>query len=218
MLVAAACGTGAANPAAADQVLTLPPLPGGQPPIDPIIVAAANPKVATAPLAAYVWDDAAARTIDRARIIVGDRCMRAYGFSPLPGWQPEGAIPWVGWARYGLWDPAAADLGYLGPVANNGNPAPIRYLDPDATSVYLGMVTQFNGAPVPAGGCQGEEFAQVIQAAGIGNLDPQYVGRLNDEALARATQDRRVVLLTQQWKECVRGAGWDYAGVHAPFE
>jgi hypothetical protein len=220
VLAATACigeTTSVAPGAVAEQARSYPPLAGGEPALDQATVAAADPKSTATPFGAYVWDDPSARAISRARIIVGDRCMRRYGFSPVPGWQPEGAIPLVTWSRYGLWDRALAERGYYGPEVNGGNPYPVRYLGADATGVYFGTVKEFNGEPVPDGGCQGQEFALVMKAAGMSDVDPKYVGNLDQEALARATQDPRVVSLVDDWKGCMKNAGWDYADVRAPF-
>lgn len=197
----------------------LPPLAGGEPDLDPTIIASADPRNTARPLDAYAPTDEATRLVNRARIIVGDRCMARFGFQPEPGWQPEGTAPLRTWARYGLWDPAPAEEhGYMPPPDPNQmtNP-PIRFMESqDAINVYLGDVTQYAGQEVPPGGCQGEELRAVFGSESE-LAQSGYVADLDREALIRAAQDSRVVPLMDAWRECVKAAGWEYADVMAPF-
>jgi len=215
VLAVAGCTGGGADPVSGQ---TLAPLPGGPPQLDPGIVRAADPAVVSDPLAAFDIDDASARAVSRARIIVGDRCMRRFGLSPVPGWVPEGALSFLSWNRYGLWNPAARDAGYAAPVPVGANHYPVRFLGPDATAVYFGTVSTFQGATVPPGGCQAEELVAVIGSLANPAVDPHLIEGLDREALARATQDARVVPLLAGWRSCMHRAGWDFVDVQAPFE
>lgn len=217
-LLTSACGTAQSGPHADDGGPTYPSLNGPPPPLDSAIVAQADPGSVVSPLASFLWSDAELRTIDRARRIVGDNCMREFGFSPIPDWQAEGAQPWVSWARYGIWNPIARETGYLDPVPEDGNTSPIRYIDSGAISVYLGTVQEFSGEAVPPGGCQGQEFDRLMRPAGAETIDVSYVGALYDEALTRATNDERVASLIDDWRECMAASGWQYSDVRAPFE
>ena len=112
----------------------------------------------------------------------------------------------------------ARDVGYAAPTPAGANRYPVRFLGPDATAVYFGTVPTFKGAKVPAGGCQAEELVAVIGSLASPLVDPHLIEDLDREALARATQDARVVPLIDGWRSCMRQAGWDFADVQAPFE
>jgi hypothetical protein len=215
VMATAACTSGASEPSAAE---SLAPWPGGAPSLDPGVVKAADPLTAGQPLAAFDIDDAGARTVSRARIIVGDRCMGRFGFSPVPGWTPEGALTMLSWNRYGLWNPSARYSGYAAPADAGANRYPVRYLGPDATAVYFGTVATFKGSTVPAGGCQAEELVAVLGSVATPAVDPHLIEGLDREALARATQDARVVPRLAAWRSCMKRSGWDFADVQAPFD
>ena len=211
----AGCGGGPAGTPASGELASYPPLAGGQPALDAKIVEAADPRVVTLPLTAYVWDDASVRVVNRARILVGDRCMRGFGFTPLH-WVPEGQMSLIDWVRYGVWEQAALQVGYQSPPSV-GNRYPVRFMSADASTVYFGEAKQFRGAPVPDGGCQGQEFTEVFAAARMSFAELSYVTELDNESRARARQDERVAKLLTGWKSCMRAKGWDYADVIAPF-
>lgn len=190
-----------------------------EPPLDQEIIDRADPRSTPRPLDAYRYDNDTALIISQARIIIGDRCMARFGFAPVPGWQPEGASDTLNYATYGLWDAEyAAEHGYEPqPVPNpNQSLGPIRFTGDDAISVYLGTVDTYRGQPVPTGGCQGEEIATLSLAAPAG-FDPAYGDDLLEEAARRAEQDRRVVALMGQWRECMAAKGWEYTDVYEPF-
>ncbi|MFC4109636.1 hypothetical protein [Micromonospora zhanjiangensis] len=152
-------------------------------------------------------------------MLVGDRCMREFGFTPEPGWKPEGAVPRDITARYGLWDEArAADFGYLPAEVNDGNSGPIRFVGADANSVYFGQVESYQGKPVPAGGCTNKEFEAVFGPKGSLQVDGHLQVNLDQEAITRATQDSRVVPLLASWRACMKSAGWDYKTPQEPFD
>jgi len=194
------------------------PLPGGEPALDPAIVAAADPGGTGRPLDAFGNASDSVRQVSRARMIVGDRCMRAFGFEPDPAWVPEGADSRIHWDRYGLWDArAAATRGYEAPQAPSRNPSPVRFLSPEAISVYLGEITEYRGQKVPAGGCQGEEYRALMRDVPA-TLDQDYLEKLDREALTRSQQDSRVAKLLTAWQQCMKASGWDYTAVRQPFE
>ncbi|MFE9205616.1 hypothetical protein [Micromonospora sp. NPDC007230] len=197
---------------------SLAPLAGGEPPLDPAIVAAADPRKVAAPIAAYVQEDGRARLVSRARMLVGDRCMREFGFAPEPGWKPEGAVPRDIAARYGLWDEGrAAEFGYLPAEVNDGNPGPVRFVGADATNVYFGQIDNYQGKPVPSGGCTNVEFEAVFGPKDSLDVDGHLQVKLDQEAITRATQDSRVTPLLSAWQACVKSAGWDYKNPQDPF-
>jgi hypothetical protein len=208
-------GAPAAGTPASGDLASYPPLAGGQPALDAKIVEAADPRVVTLPLTAYVWDDASVRVVNRARILVGDRCMRRYGFDPLP-WVPEGQMSLIDWVRYGAWENAALQVGYQSPPSTD-NRYPVRFMGADASTVYFGEAAQFRGTPVPDGGCQGQEFTEVFAAARMPFDELHYVADLDRESRARARQDKRVAKLLTGWKSCMSAKGWNYADVMAPF-
>lgn len=197
---------------------SLPPLAGGEPELDPLIVASADPGNTARPLDAYAPSDEAMKVVSRARIVVGDKCMARFGFQPMPGWQPEGATPLLTWARYGLWDRAAVDeRGYQPPPVPDANPMPARFIPPEAASVYFGEVREYDGQEVPAGGCQGEEI-ETLYGSEEEFAEAHLAVDLDQEALTRAAQDSRVIKLMPAWRDCMKAAGWGYADVMAPFD
>jgi hypothetical protein len=218
-LATASCtANGADSPApAGKKQATFAPLPGGnKPPLDPKIVAAADPRQVTMPLSAYSLDDAGARIVSRARIIVGDKCMAAYGFAPMAGWRPEGAVVDDNWSRWGVWDATlAADQGYLPTADDGGNSYPVRYLSIDALTVYYGQVKEYRGQAVPVGGCGGQEAKAVLTGV---TSDGHLEADLDSEARARAAQDHRVVVLIAAWRTCMHNAGWHFTDPQAPIE
>lgn len=193
------------------------PLLEGEPALDPAIIASADPASFPRPLWAYRYSDAEAKIVSRARTILSQRCMEPFGFAPAPGWEPEGLVL-DDYRRYGLWDPAGRQNGYWGRDLPDGSDTslPVPYVGIDESNVYFGMVNEFNGLPVPPGGCAAAE-ANVVPAD-LQTYDFSLVGNLDGEAQARAKQDSRVVPLLDAWRACMRDKGWDYDDVEAPFQ
>jgi len=224
VILLAGCGSNEALPQRVPvegdaSAVQLDPLAGGEPPLDESIVSAADPMAVTMPLDAHKFDDAKARLVSRARIVVGDRCMSEFGFSPTPGWIPEGAVSSNLYARYGVWDEkSAAVLGYQEPPVKEDNVGfPVRFTDHDALSVWYGEVESHQGRPVPEGGCVGRELDAVMGHVDFSEVDGKFRVDLEKEALTRATQDSRVVPLLAAWRTCMKEAGWDYADPQSPF-
>lgn len=196
----------------------LDPLPGGEPALDELIVTAGNPATVSMPLDAYRFEDAKARLVSRAQVVVGDKCMAEFGFSPLPGWIPEGTVPSNPYAKYGVWDEGSVAIhGYNQPPVEDENRYPIRFRDQDAQDVWWGRVESHQGRPVPEGGCRGKEVEAVMGGIDFSEVDGRFQVDLESEALTRATQDSRVVPLLAAWRTCMKDAGWDYADPQAPF-
>ncbi len=200
---------------------SLAPLDQGEPALDPAIVAAADPKATDPPLEHYWLSDEQARIVSRGRMIVGDKCMRELGFEPAAGAQPDGRFPLVTWSRYGLSDPIGSKThGYdeagVMEAASAPNAASNRYSG-EAGMVYLGMVTESGGKPVPTGGCQGEELRLILNDA-QSTVDGNFVQDLSNEALIRSQQDSRVKPLLAAWSACMKKAGWNYSSPMEPFE
>jgi len=194
--------------------------PEHEPVLDPQTVALADPHAATSPLAGYRPGAAKDQIIDRARELVGNACMRGFGFAPpAPGWAHVNFDfnAFSLWARYGIWDPIAAETGYLPPMSFDESK---RYVPPftgEANQVYSGEVKEYNGRPVPAAGCSGEMTRTVMQPTGARQDLAGFLGDLDEEAMRRSAQDSRVVPLVAAWRDCMKQHGWDYEDPMAPF-
>ena len=198
-------------------VVKLDPLAGGEPPLDQSIVAAADPTTVSMPLMAHAMGDAKIRLVNRARIVVGDKCMSEFGISQTPGWNAEGAIPANPYAKYGVWDEkSAAAFGYDSPPVTEDDPDFFRF-GADGQSVWWGQVDTYQGRPVPEGGCAAREVEAVMGDFTFEMVDGNGRVDLEKEALTRATQDSRVAPLLDAWRSCMKEAGWDYADPQAPF-
>ncbi|MGY0233870.1 hypothetical protein [Longispora urticae] len=221
--LAAGCGSGAPDPraAGADKRATFSPLPGGEPKLDPAIVASADPRAASYPLRALAPSATTLKVIKRAATIALDRCMRQFGFPADPS-SVDAEETDTSWRyRYGLWIEAeATEWGYLPPTGGTpGQPSGLNigpYTSGAALSVVGGSVQTFEGRPVPAGGCAAEAQRAVYGTTVLPH-DDLLGPRLDKEALSRALQDSRVVSLTDQWRTCMRDAGFSHADPMAPF-
>lgn len=193
--------------------------PEGEPALDPSIVAGADPHGVPAPLERYRLDEADVEVINRARELVGNECMRRFGFAPATGWAqpPFDAHAYTFWSRYGLWDPVSADTGYL-PPAHFDEPRPrVPPFTGDAGRVHAGKVKEYRGRPVPEGGCAGQAHRVVAESWRAAEGIPNLVEKLDGEALERSLGDSRVLPLLDLWRECMSERGWDYEDVTSPF-
>jgi hypothetical protein len=191
------------------------PTAKNEPALDSKIVAVADPRVVPRPLAAYEFDNATVVVLDRARELVANTCMQRFGFAPATSSNP--AVDEL-WSRYGLWDPASADTGYMSPESFNVTSQQVMPYSGDALAVYAGQLKEYKGQAVPAGGCGQEAYRAVVQFDGIPNDLAHFVADLDQEALQRSRQDSRVVPLLEAWRVCMKGHGWDYEDVLSPFE
>jgi hypothetical protein len=188
-----------------------------EPNLDASVIAQADPKAVAQPLAAYMFDAADTSIIDKATLIGANQCMAQFGFPPAAGvLSPPSDIEM--WARYGLWDPASAQTGYLSPEQLHSSMTDVTgYPNPsDALTVYVGGVTTYNGLPVPTGGCYGVAVGVVRRVPGVDDLSG-FVQGLYLEARQRSMQDSRVTPLLDAWQTCMKQKGWNYSGVFDPF-
>jgi hypothetical protein len=151
--------------------------------------------------------------------------MNQFGFAvPAPGWS-NSKIDFTAlarWSKYGIWDPIAADVGYLFPGSINTDSSPPPFLG-DAEKVYFGQLSAYQGRPVPQGGCAADADRKVIQVVvtpvqGTQKSLSAFVSDLDHEALVLSRQDSRVVPLMEAWRSCMKKSGWDYLDVQAPFD
>ncbi|MGY0234816.1 hypothetical protein [Longispora urticae] len=198
----------------------LSPLPGGEPALDASVVATADPNRVDQPLGAYVVNNNTLKMFRRASALVRDKCMKDFGFQPEFGWQEEAAAEQTDWTtRYGLWKAEdAAAHGYWSTTASTGKQSfGMPYITEAATGVWQGTVQTYLGKAVPPGGCNGEAIRAVFGTS-TPPQDDMVGPTLFKESLTRARQDSRVVKLSEQWRTCMKTAGFDYPDPMAPFD
>jgi hypothetical protein len=187
-----------------------------EPNLDASVITQADPNSVAQPLATYMFSAADEAVIKSAILLSGNQCMAPFGFSPATSVLTP-PIDSGMWARYGLWDPASAQTGYLSPEELQSSSIGFGYPNPsDALSVYTGVVQTYNGLSVPTGGCQAVAFGAVRSVPGVDDLSG-FVESLYQEAQRRSMQDSRVEPLLGAWQTCMKQKGWDYSNVLAPF-
>jgi hypothetical protein len=165
----------------------------------------------TFPLDEYEMTDDEWRTANHARSILIRDCLLKYGFDvPLPSEvfvKPETLIN----DRHGLTSEAhAREWGYRQrPPKSRAVPYEM------GAPAEAGPVLTGDGATdksVPEGGCMGE--AGRVLSEGF-TITTDFSQDLRTEALAKATEDRRVKEKTNDWRACVKKAtGQEYATPH----
>lgn len=84
-------------------------------------------------------------------------------------------------------------------------------------SVLFGQVSEYQGKPVPSGGCAGEAQRRLLHGvvwpdgmkADIRSVET-FVNGLQWEALKSAEADKRMQQATERWSNCMRSSGYDY--------
>ncbi|MFI9149257.1 hypothetical protein [Streptomyces sp. NPDC053367] len=184
----------------------------------PRITAAADLRL---PLQDYLLDDRQLRDLDRARVVLIDRCMRGFGFTyavrqPDADHGPRSATE----RRYGITDAAdAAAYGYgLGerdPALQKPPPRPV--LRADAETVLFGKGrSSIKGRKVPEGGCMTQADRSLGPAAPAGT-DPGLPQQLSFRAFDLSRADSRVRAAIRAWSACMARGGHDYADPLAPL-
>ncbi|WP_437068827.1 hypothetical protein [Streptomyces sp. enrichment culture] len=173
------------------------------------------------PLQDYLLADHELRELDRARVVLIDRCMRGFGFSypvrhPTADLGPRSPTE----RRYGITD--ASDAAAHGYGLGDRDPARQKPpekpdLDADAQTVLFGKGrSSVKGRPVPEGGC----VTQADRSLGAGapaGTDPGLAQQLSFQSFDLSRADSRVRRATRAWSACMAGHGYDYADPLAPL-
>ncbi|MER5431649.1 hypothetical protein [Streptomyces sp. NPDC002588] len=184
----------------------------------PRIVAAADLRL---PLQNYLLTDRQLRDLDRARVVLIDRCMRKFGFGytvkqPAANYGPRSATE----RRYGITD--ASDALEYGYGLGNRDPAlqkpPAQpSLGVDAQTVLFGKGrSSIKGRKVPDGGCVSQADQSLGTAAPAGT-DPSLAQQLSFQSFDRSKSDSRVRKVTRAWSDCMADSGYDYTDPLAPL-
>lgn len=173
------------------------------------------------PLQDYLLGDRELRELDRARVVLIDRCMRGFGFS-YPARRPAADLgprsPTE--RRYGITHAADAaahgyGLGERDPARQKPPEKPS--LDADAQTVLFGKGrSTVKGRQVPEGGCVTQADHSLGADAPAG-ADPGLAQQLSFRSFDLSKADSRVRDATRAWSACMAGHGYDYADPLAPL-
>ncbi|MEU0546248.1 hypothetical protein [Micromonospora sp. NPDC005979] len=176
------------------------------------------------PIEAYRLDGEQRLTLDRARSILIDDCMRRFGIDRR---QPAAATGRAGpepmSRRYGVTDPAvAARWGYHlapgeGTVARTEPGAAVPPAEmlvwtgsEDGRPAPAGQPTRtYQGHEVPAGGCAGEAGRE-LQLTSPEDIAEHLVTSIDFNAFDQARTDNRVRQVVGRWSACMHEQGYNY--------
>lgn len=193
VFVLAGCGLTASGEDAADE----PKLDLG--------AVSADPREVTFPLDASRITGEQSLVIIHARDLVMQRCLARFGFN-VPMHPPVGRDS-SDLNSFGLVDERQArEHGYLKDV-EDAKPEFISEVPREATPVLTGEVGNYGGVTVPEGGCQGESIRAVTGGDSLPK-DGNFVEGLRHDAWNRALNDSRVQALLEQWRSCLKDAGF----------
>jgi hypothetical protein len=158
--------------------------------------------------------------LDRARLVLIDRCMNRFGIRYVVEGLPEDADDSSGTVdrRYGVTDRAAA--------ANHGYgldgvvpPRPVSpTLTPEGQTALWGEgSSRVLGVDVPEGGCVGEANRE-LAASSPAAADLDLGQRVSMASFEASQKDARVVEATRAWSDCMSEHGYAYQGPLAPLE
>jgi hypothetical protein len=157
--------------------------------------------------------------LDRARLVLIDRCMNRFGIRYVVEGLPQHDDFSAGTVdrRYGVTDrAAAAGHGYgLDAVAP---PRPVSpALTPEGETALWGEgSSKVLGVDVPAGGCVGEANRE-LEASAPATADVNLGQRLSMASFEASQDDSRVVAATRAWSDCMSAHGYDYDEPLAPL-
>lgn len=180
----------------------------------------------TFPLEPYRITDEEMRTINTARAVVMQRCLKRFGIDVSMPAQIVGLPYTLIDDRYGLTDAEhAQEWGYRGK-----EPPRIYEFEGYVPREYAGLMygrdqetvngeikssvlTTYKGQDVPKGGCYGESLQALSGSAPIlqGDDLPKTLDR---ESWKRSGQDPRVQELIGAWSTCLKNAGYRYKDPH----
>lgn len=165
------------------------------------------------PLDAFRNDDERQGLIEYSWNIVVARCLERFGFSVAIG-EPVALARVPAAQRYGLVDLSVAGThGYTRqPVPQPPKPLAARLPDAARTVFYGTGTREYNGLPVPAGGCSEEARLKVIPDA-----NPLFISELESTARKRQRVGKRFQQLMSTWRSCVHQAGYSYDNPGDPF-
>lgn len=169
-----------------------------EPAIGPIPVVRSGTDIVL-PLDSYVQTGPQMRLLTKAMTVAGNRCMRRFGLE----WPADESIPEFSNARrYGILDAAT---GYH----DGAEAIPRPLLSKSTTDVWLGEGrTEYNGQPVPRGGCAGEALRKL--KPGIEKIKAGLPQKLQWQSHGMTKQDSRVAEVFTRWSSCMRARGFDY--------
>ncbi|MFH8469209.1 hypothetical protein [Streptomyces sp. NPDC017991] len=171
------------------------------------------------PLDAYLLSPGETTKVTEAHRVLVRRCMVRFGFDYPPvteGGAGGGLTSWTE-RRYGITDPAgAAARGYrLRAPAGSAPPADPGPRERIALTGQGG--NRVKGVTVPEGGCAGEAGRR-LRAGSPKDVNPGLAQALSAESYERSLKDKGVRTATEQWSQCMRASGYDYAGPLDPPE
>lgn len=185
--------------------------PEQEPPVIeiPVIQTPADLAARTLPLDEYIETPGSRKTVDKAINILGRECVRRFGID-WPVTQADQEPDRRQHARrYGILDP---QYGYHPPPAPPEVRPPDQWpsLSSEQAAVWTGQGQQtVGGVQVPEGGCAAEAMRTLAAGAPAAPaLQPQ---QLANEALKRATEDKRVQAAFAKWSECMRRQNLNFA-------
>ncbi|MFI7073817.1 hypothetical protein [Micromonospora sediminicola] len=174
------------------------------------------------PVEGYMLTSEEITRIDRARLLLIDRCMRKFDFSyqieevGASGYGPEGLVD----RRYGITNLELAKSAGYGLGARDPNrrkPVAEPSLSPEGITVLGGEGRSvIRGRQVPEGGCVGEASRE-LDASSPAGAKPDLGEELQLRSFELSKQDSRVKAAMQRWSECMSGKGYNYSDPLAPL-
>ncbi|MFJ8012725.1 hypothetical protein [Streptomyces sp. NPDC096339] len=156
------------------------------------------------PLDDYLVSAADLTAIDEGHASAIARCLARMGAPQAPKVRRDPLVH-GNERRYGLADTKLAEQsGYhLPSAARTGEKYP-----PSLMPVINGEVAEYNGTPVPEGGCGGEAQRELHGAEMQQTLGTAQ--RLNTEGFTKSRQDPAVTAVSAAWSKCMKESGHDY--------
>ncbi|MER6994602.1 hypothetical protein [Streptomyces sp. NPDC000410] len=170
------------------------------------------------PLDQYALSPQDKLLLDRAEIKLQEACVRRFGAPALPPRNPErGSAQAEASRRYSLTDArAAARNGYQ--VADATGPDPASLPQPSALQSMLlsgkgadaKPVKEYQGIPVPSGGCYGESKRKVY-GDHYGQRGREIAQSIDFDSYKASLEDPRVKSAFADWSGCMKRHGHTYA-------
>ncbi|MFD8631387.1 hypothetical protein [Streptomyces sp. NPDC059533] len=161
-------------------------------------------KALTLPLDVYLLSAEDLAVIGRGRAAAMDRCLTRIGAQHEPAVSREPRVR-NNERRYGMADAGlATESGYHVPSAGR----PTEKYPPSIMAVINGETAEYNGTPVPEGGCAGEADRELHENEMQATLD--LAQKLNMASYTKSRQDPAVTAVSKKWSDCMKESGHDY--------
>jgi len=202
-----------AGPAPVPAAQSAPGRPAPREPV-PVLLRTAD---LTLPLDAYQTSPAQGARLGRTYLALLAGCLHRFGVGFVqPGGVRSGPRT-PNERRYGLTDPALAGGGYwAGERGLAARPTPPRQAPEFGALAGGGGPAVVRGRRVPAGGCAGEARRALVAGHPAG-ADRDLGQRLASAVFFAAEREPAVVAATRGWSDCMRAAGFRYAGPLDPL-